>query len=394
MNSLQKTPFLSLAALLLAAWATSAIAADGAFEERLTIDGPIVLDVSTGSGSIEINPGPGNEAFIRGEIHVNKGGLFSGRRGDKDEIVQAVLDNPPIELDNGLLRIGRFDDRGLGKRVSISYVITIPAGTETVASSGSGSISVVDIEKQERVRVIDLGGPDVITQARQGERVFHSAARTFARQFSCHSCHPDGHVDGITYDIEPDGLGINPVDNRTLRGIFDTAPFKWEGTNPTLQRQCGPRLAAFFTRIDPFTPEQSAALERYIVTIRRPPNRYRTGEELTPAQRRGKVIFEREYDKSGNRLTRTQRCVSCHAPPYFTNREVFDVGTASSLDTHSAFDVPHLNNIYDSAPYLHDGRAQSLDEIWTVYNPRDLHGFTNDLTKDELNDLIEYLMSL
>ena len=145
MNSPQKTPFLSLAALLLAAWATSAIAADGAFEERLTIDGPIVLDVSTGSGSIEINPGPGNEAFIRGEIHVNKGGLFSGRRGDKDEIVQAVLDNPPIELDNGLLRIGRFDDRGLGKRVSISYVITIPAGTETVASSGSGSISVVDI---------------------------------------------------------------------------------------------------------------------------------------------------------------------------------------------------------------------------------------------------------
>ena len=145
MNSPLKTPLLSLATLLLAAWATSAVAADGAFEERLTIDGPIVLDVSTGSGRIEISPGPGNEAFIRGEINVNKRGLFRGRRGDKDEIVQAVLDNPPIELDDGLLRIGRFDDRSLEKRVSISYVITIPAGTETVASSGSGSISVVDI---------------------------------------------------------------------------------------------------------------------------------------------------------------------------------------------------------------------------------------------------------
>ena len=72
-----------------AAWATSAIAADGAFEERLTIDGPIVLDVSTGSGRIEISPGPGNEVFVRGEINVNNGGLFRGRRGDKDEIVQA-----------------------------------------------------------------------------------------------------------------------------------------------------------------------------------------------------------------------------------------------------------------------------------------------------------------
>ena len=145
MNSPLKPLFLCLSTLLLAAWATSAIAADGAFEERLTVDGLIVLDVSTGSGHIEIRPGPGNEAFIRGEIHVNKRGLFSGRRGDKDEIVQAVMDNPPIELDNGLLRIGRFDDRSLEKRVSISYVITVPANTETIASSGSGSISVVDI---------------------------------------------------------------------------------------------------------------------------------------------------------------------------------------------------------------------------------------------------------
>jgi cytochrome c peroxidase len=71
-----------------------------------------------------------------------------------------------------------------------------------------------------------------------------------------------------------------------------------------------------------------------------------------------------------------------------------DVGTASHLDTHSEFDVPHLNNIYDSAPYLHDGRAHSLEEIWTLYNPGDTHGRTNDLTKAELNDLIEYLKTL
>jgi len=32
-----------------------------------------------------------------------------------------------------------------------------------------------------------------------------------------------------------------------------------------------------------------------------------------------------------------------------------------------------------------------LEEIWTVFNPKDQHGRTNDLTKDELNDLIEYL---
>jgi hypothetical protein len=42
-------------------------------------------------------------------------------------------------------------------------------------------------------------------------------------------------------------------------------------------------------------------------------------------------------------------------------------------------------------PYLHDGSARTLEEIWTVYNADDKHGRTNDLTKNELNDLIEYL---
>jgi hypothetical protein len=130
--------------LLLTVWATDVLAADGAFEERLSLDGPILLDVDTGSGRIEVRPGPGNEAFIRGEIRVNRRGIFR-RRGDKGEIVQAVIDNPPIELKDGRLRVGRFDDRGLGRRVSISYEITVPANTETIASSGSGSISVVDI---------------------------------------------------------------------------------------------------------------------------------------------------------------------------------------------------------------------------------------------------------
>jgi hypothetical protein len=184
------------------------------------------------------------------------------------------------------------------------------------------------------------------------------------------------------------------VDNRTLRGINDTAPFKWTGKNPTLKRQCGARLAAFFTRIDPFTPEESAALDRYIITIPRPPNRHRQGDTLTPAQRRGKYIFERMYDNSGNMIAKENRCNYCHPPPYFTNREVFDVASSSWLDTHGKFDVPHLNNIYATPPYLHDGKANTLEEIWTVYNPKDTHGLTNDLTKDQLNDLIEYLKTL
>jgi YVTN family beta-propeller protein len=264
-----------------------------------------------------------------------------------------------------------------------------------VANALDDSVTVIDLQKLEAVDAIDLGGPKEITNTRWGERLFNSANNAFHRQFSCHTCHPDGHIDGITYDTEPDGIGISPVDNRTLRGILDTAPFKWEGTNPSLRRQCGPRLAVFFTRIQPFTPDELSAVENYICTIPRPPNRYRKlGESLTPAQRRGKQMFERTRTNDGRGIPVMGQCITCHPPPLYTNGKVHDVGTQQPDDRQGKFDVPHLNNIYDSAPYLHSGMADTLEEIWTRYNPYDQHGVTNDMTKDQLNDLIEYLKTL
>lgn len=267
--------------------------------------------------------------------------------------------------------------------------------TAYVADALDDSVTVIDVAGLEAVDRIDLGGPKEITQARWGERLFHSARIAFHRQFSCHSCHPDGHVNGLTYDIEPDGVGILPVDNRTLRGILDTAPFKWEGTNPTLERECGPRLAVFFTRIQPFTPDELSAVSTYICTIPRPPNRYRpVGGALTPAQRRGKAVFERTMTNDHREIPLENRCVTCHFPPLYTDRSRRIIGPMMEYDDEDRFDVPHLNNIYDSAPYLHNGAAHTLEEIWTRYNPYDQHGVTNDMTKDQLNDLVEYLKTL
>ena len=73
---------------------------------------------------------------------------------------------------------------------------------------------------------------------------------------------------------------------------------------------------------------------------------------------------------------------------------MFDVGTLAASDDSIKFDTPHLNNIYASPPYLHDGRAKTLEEIWTIYGTKDNHGLVNDLSKEQLNDLIEYLKSL
>ncbi|NUQ65499.1 MAG: beta-propeller fold lactonase family protein [Pirellulales bacterium] len=275
-------------------------------------------------------------------------------------------------------------------------LLILPGGkTAYAANALDDSLTVIDIPQRRAVERIDLGGPREITEVRYGERLFNSAAITFRRQFSCHSCHPDGHIDAITYDIEPDGIGTDPVDNKTLRGILDTAPFKWSGKNPSFSKQCGARLSTFFTRGAPFTPEQLAAVDLYVCTIPRPPNRYRPlGAPLTDSQRRGKAIFERTRAAGGRVIPKENRCTTCHFPPLYTDRRLHDVGTKAPSDTTGLIDTPHLTNIYNSAPYLHNGMAGTLEEIWTRHNPDDKHGVTNDMTKDQLNDLVEYLKTL
>lgn len=340
--------------------------------------------VTTPDGALAFVTGGGVDEVAAVDLAALRALL--GRSSDKER--RDVLPNnlgSAAEIVRTRITVGR-NPRGL--------TLDRTGRTLYVADALDDTISVIDVPMLRRVATIDLGGPRELTLERKGERVFHSAFRTYNRQFSCASCHPDGGADGLTYDIEPDGLGVNPVDNRSLRGILDTAPFKWTGKNPTLARQCGPRLAVFFTRAEPFTADEVAAVERYICTIPLNPNRFREGDTLTPAQRRGKKLFERTTTNGGREITEADRCTTCHPPPYYTNRQLAAVATGSPLDTAEVFDVPHLTNVYEAAPYLHDGRAPTLEEIWTRFNPHDRHGVTNDMTKDQLNDLVEFLKTL
>jgi len=267
--------------------------------------------------------------------------------------------------------------------------------TAYVASKLDDSVTVIDLKQLEVAGRVDLGGPTEISKHRRGERLFHSANIAFRRQFSCSTCHPDGHIDSIVYDIEDDGIGMGPIDNKTLRGIADMAPYKWTGINPSLKRQCGPRLAVYITRIQPFTPDQLTDLHDYLCSIPRPPNRYRkVGEDLTDAQRRGRKIFARGVKNNGTPIPVENRCITCHPPPLYMDGKIHDVGTKFPLDVTSRFASPQLLNIYDSAPYLHNGIAPTLEEIWTRYNPDDQHGVSNDMTKDQLNDLVEFLKTI
>jgi YVTN family beta-propeller protein len=262
-------------------------------------------------------------------------------------------------------------------------------GTLFIAERLADSILVVDARSLAAQGRIVLGDGGLNDPIRRGERVFTKAGFTFQNQFSCRSCHPDGHVDGLSYDFDTSGIGDNLLDNRSLMGVAGTEPFKWNGKNPTLEVQCGPRFAKVLMRTDPIPEKELLDLTTYIKSL--PPHRVaaRSADgRLTPSQERGKAIFFATKTPGGKEIPHERRCSTCHRPPLYTVRLSFDVGTGGMFDT------PHLVGIAASAPYLHDGRAQTLEELWTTYNTNDLHGVSSYMNKIQLNDLIDYLKTL
>lgn len=257
------------------------------------------------------------------------------------------------------------------------------------------SIGVIDASTYKVATTIDLGGPKTVTPLRRGERIFYSARYAFQSQFGCANCHIDATFDGLQWDLEPDGFGVDIVDNRSLEDLMGTEPFKWNGGNPDLPTECGPRTEKYFFRSQSYNEQELTDLVTFVFSIPARPNRYRLPNgELTPAQERGKAIFERTHYKDGRPIPETNQCAFCHSGRKYTNQKLADVGTGKATDRSPLVDTPHLPDVAYSAPYLHDGSARSLEEIWTVFNPKDTHGVSNDLTKDELNDLIEYLRTL
>ncbi|MFZ2639720.1 MAG: c-type cytochrome, partial [Verrucomicrobiia bacterium] len=114
----------------------------------------------------------------------------------------------------------------------------------------------------------------------------------------------------------------------------------------------------------------------------RSPHRLANGE-LSPSAKRGREVF---VGKAG--------CGGCHPEPSFTDQQTHDVGTTRKMDQGKKVKTPTLIELWRTAPYLHTGSAVTLHEVLTKFNPNDQHGKTSHLSKQELDDLLEYLLSL
>jgi hypothetical protein len=118
------------------------------FARTLKVDGPVRLEVTTGSGKIIIHNGAAGEVRIQGEVRAGGFLLASANRRAAE-----IASNPPIDQSGNLVRLGGGrGEMGLGG-ISISYTVETPADTEVKAKAGSGDVEISGLKETVAVTV-------------------------------------------------------------------------------------------------------------------------------------------------------------------------------------------------------------------------------------------------
>jgi cytochrome c peroxidase len=195
-------------------------------------------------------------------------------------------------------------------------------------------------------------------------------------------------------------VGSGPLDTATLRECLSTPPLHTTGHLDEIQdtfRFTRTVMAGQWfvppERMNPYLGRSNAgldadldALAAFIGSLRKPAPP-EPPENLKQDVRRGGLIF----------LGAATGCVSCHPPPLYTDSGrrdpagrfvMHDVGTGRRLDT------PSLLGLARTEPYLHDGRAGTLEEVLTRHNKGDRHGRTSHLRRDDVRALAAFLRYL
>src|SRR5262249_35256244 len=188
----------------------------------------------------------------------------------------------------------------------------------------------------------------------QGEFSFYDARLSHDGWLSCHSCHSDGHTNGLLNDNLGDDSFGTPKRVLSLLGVKDTGPWAWNGSMPDLESQVRKSIRLTMRGPNP-SEEQVQALAAYLRTLAPPPSRAQAGDELDPAAvGRGRELFAQ------------QGCGRCHAPPSYTSPGTYDVGLSDEVG-NTQFNPPSLRGVGHGGPFFHDNRAASLEEASTPF---------------------------
>ena len=243
-----------------------------------------------------------------------------------------------------------------------------------------------------------------------GKALFNETALSRDGTISCASCHVStfAFTDPRRYSIGVDGLR----GTRNAMPLFNLAwktSFFWDGRAPSLRAQAvmpiedhtemdetvervTAKLAASEAYPRLFTaafgsPEVTAeklglAIEQYLLTLTSYNAKFdqalRGKATLTDDERRGFELFMTEYDPRTGQLGAD--CFHCHGGPLFSDHQFHNNGLApGDADTgrfrvtaleadRNKFATPSLRNVARTAPYMHDGRFATIEEVVAHYS--------------------------
>jgi len=276
---------------------------------------------------------------------------------------------------------------GLRRRVALSghgpRAIAVAGPHLYVANYFSDRICVLDLRAPTLMVFLPLAGLDpALSLARRGEALFNDGTLCFQGWQSCASCHSsDARVDGLNWDLLNDGVG-NPKNTHSLLLSHQTPPAMSQGVRETAAAAV--RAGLHHILFNPAAEEAASALDEYLQSLQPLPSPSLQDGNLSPAARRGRRLF----------LSAKLGCANCHPEGLFTSLQSYDVGTRANFDTTAVFDTPSLVELWRTAPYLHDGSAETIRDVLTTHNPGNRHGHTSHLKTSQLDDLEAYLLSL
>ncbi|MEG1586035.1 MAG: c-type cytochrome [Bacteroidales bacterium] len=263
-----------------------------------------------------------------------------------------------------------------------SYISTEGKGPRGVAAIGNqiycsnyftGEIVNVDlITEKKNVRPVK-GTPLTATQEGKGNMYFCDASIGFQGWQSCASCHPnDARTDGLNWDLLNDGMG-NSKNTKSMLFSHQTAPCMVTGIRKDAETAV--RSGLKYILFSQPNEEISLAMDAYLKSLRPVPSPYLENGQLSAGARRGKELFD-------------TNCASCHSGAYYTDMKQYRISWSQGTEENKKMDVPALNEVWRTAPYLYDGRSYSLKDMLQIHGPQE------NLSESELTDLAEYVLSL
>lgn len=395
--------------------------------EPLTFETTIRAIVSWIELSPEGNLLTGAENLDRRKQFDNRGfasaGVYSSHG---DYLFVAMLGNRVIE------RYDVLTGAQAGSVIDVGYA---PTG---VALSADDRFLYVDASLSREVRVYDVSDftqlPQPIAalpipssepldpQILRGKQLFNDSfdPRISKHGYvACAHCHLDGESDLRTWDFTDRGEGLRNTISLLGRGGIAHGPIHWSSNFDEVQDfehdMRGPfQGTGLLVDVDWNTgtvnttlgdpkaglSEDLDALAAYVESLGEfPRSPHRSGDgSLSADAAAGKVLFE----------SPALECTSCHSGARMTDSAwvspavplLHDVGTLGAGSGQrlggalTGIDTPTLHELWNSAPYLHDGSASDLAAVLTTKNPDDLHGTTSQLSPQQISQLVAYLLAL